>query len=147
MKVILLRDIPKIGKKLAVRDVPDGYARNLLIPKGLVKEATSKALEEREKLVAQHIDEEKLFDSLLLKNFDILNSFTLELKAKANPEGHLFASIHKEEILKALKDDHHIELLPESLQLEKPLKTTGLHEIPVAIKNKKTTLKVEVVAL
>ncbi len=144
MKVILLRDIPKIGKKYDIKDVPDGHARNLLIPHGLVKEATDQAIRERDKAVAVRIDEEKLFDALLEKNFDILSSFTLSLFGKVNPQGHLFASIHKDAILKALKDTHHIELKDEALLLEKPLKTTGIHEIPVQIKNKTTVLKVEV---
>ena len=144
MKVILLRDVPKIGKKYDIKEVPDGHARNLLIPKGLVREATEQALREREREVAQRIDEEKLYNALLDKNFDILNSFTLSLFGKVNSQGHLFASIHKDAILKALKDSHHIILEENALMLEKPLKTTGVHEIPVQIKNKKTILKVEV---
>ena len=49
MKVILLKDIENIGKKNEVKDIKDGYARNFLIPKGLVKPATKGALEKLEK--------------------------------------------------------------------------------------------------
>ncbi|HRD20465.1 MAG TPA: 50S ribosomal protein L9, partial [Fervidobacterium sp.] len=48
MKVVLLQDVPKLGRKGQIVTVSDGYARNFLIPKGLVKEATEGVLKELE---------------------------------------------------------------------------------------------------
>ena len=62
MKVILLKDVPKLGRKYEVKEVADGHVRNFLLPKGLVKEATSEALEwlELQKEIWQAKDEEAL---------------------------------------------------------------------------------------
>ncbi|MDM7320213.1 MAG: 50S ribosomal protein L9, partial [Fervidobacterium sp.] len=46
MKIVLMQDVPKLGKKGQIVNVSDGYARNFLIPKGLAKEATPEVIKE-----------------------------------------------------------------------------------------------------
>ncbi len=144
MKIILLRDVPKVGKKYEVKDIPDGYARNALIPKGLVKEATQSALAELERTKKNIIIEHEVQDTLLEKSLADLKKVTLLMEGKGNDEGHLFASIHAEDISKALEKRHFIVIDPEYIKLEKPIKTTGEHEVPISVKGKSVMFKIVV---
>ena len=67
MKVILLKDIPKLGKKFEVKEVAEGHAINMLIPNGSVKHATPKALKEIEALKAEQAAQLKIQEDLLAR--------------------------------------------------------------------------------
>ena len=145
MKVILLTDVPKIGHKYDVKDVAAGYATNFLIPKKLAETATPKKIKNLELKVAE-IDEEKKIQKVLLdKNFEALNTVSVEIKEKANDKGHLFKGLHAEEILQALRKQAHIDLPPESIQLEQPIKEVGEHTISVVVGEKTAAFKLVVI--
>jgi large subunit ribosomal protein L9 len=146
MKVILLKDIPKIGRKFDIKDVAEGHALNFLVPKGLAKIASPHAVaqinSEKERVKA----EEKIQEELLLKNLDTIKVLKLVLKEKANEKGHLFAGITKEilasEILKATR----LNLDTEFIKLDKPIKEVGEHKVTVEAMNKKAQFTVVVEA-
>jgi len=129
MKVILLQDIPSIGKIHDVRNISDGYASNFLIPKKLVKPATNAAIEELEKLQVRHGEKLKLQNDLLAKNIEALANILVEIHVAANEQGHLFKGIHREDIIKALKDQKRINIPVEYITLEHTLKEVG--EFPI----------------
>jgi large subunit ribosomal protein L9 len=141
MKVILLRDIPKIGKKYEVKDVSDGYVINFLLPKKLVEVATNKAIAELETLKKKIEIQKETETKLLKENLAKINGLELVLKAKANPQGHLFQSIHKKEIIQKLKKDYQIEIGEEFIALDRPIKTAGEQEIPVLVGKEKAVFK------
>ena len=99
MKVILLHDVPRVGQKYDVKDVANGYGRNYLLPRKLAEIATEKAIAGVATLKTQHEGETKVRVDLLLKNLESLNDVTVVMQEKANDKGHLFAGIHKEEII------------------------------------------------
>jgi large subunit ribosomal protein L9 len=142
MQVILLKDVPKFGKKNELKNVPDGYARNMLFPKKLAILATPELIKklENEKKSIQITKE--LEKNLALKNLETLQKTTVTIKAKANEIGHLFSSIHEEDILNALFKEHHISLEKDMITLEKPIKEVGLHQIPIELYGKKSEFKV-----
>jgi large subunit ribosomal protein L9 len=144
MKVILLQDVPKVGKKYEVKNVADGFAQNSLIPQGTAIAATAAALEKIELLRKQHEGEEKIKADLLMKNFSSLDGVVIELSAKVSDKGHLFSSIHKADLIKALKEQKHIDVPEASIILEKPVKEVGEHIIAVMVGEKtgSFTLKV-----
>jgi large subunit ribosomal protein L9 len=141
MKVILLKDIPKIGKKYDIKDVPDGYANNFLFPKKLVELASPSKVKEIEALKKTVQIEQQLQDDLLAKNLAQINGIELIIKGKTSQAGHLFKAIHKEDIAAKMKKDYHIDIAPDCIMLEKPIKTNGDYDITVQVKSKKAAFK------
>ena len=145
MKIILLKDIPKVGRKYDVKDISDGYAVNLLIPKGDAIAATPDAVKRMESEKTKLEGERKLHQELLLKNINELSGVTINMQEKANEKGHLFASIHKAELIPAIEKQTRLQVGEEFIILDKPIKEVGEHEIEVkaAGKSVKFTLSVE----
>jgi len=131
MKVILLEDIDKIGKKYEVKEVSDGHARNFLLPKKLVKPATQEALqwleEQKEILKAQAEDDLKKTQSLA----DALDGQEIVIPVKIGEEEQLFESITSQKITDKLKENG-FEVKKSQVILENPIKETG--EFPIKIR-------------
>lgn len=147
MKIILLQDVTKVGKKYDVKNVSDGHALNFLIPKGLAEAATPSALKKMEKLRLEDATRQKIQEDLLLMNLKTIEGATIEIKEKANEKGHLFAGVHKTEIITAMKSQKQILLLPEFIILDKPIKEVGECEVEIKVKDKSVKLKVVVNAI
>lgn len=124
MKIVLLQNVPKIGKKFEIKNVADGYANNFLIAKGLAKVADDKTvanLKKEEKEVKERGD-------LLNKKVNgILSVFTKEnplvIESKSNEKGHLFKAVHIQDIVDLI-DEEGVNLL-DFVSLEKPIKEVG----------------------
>jgi large subunit ribosomal protein L9 len=144
MKVILLKDVPKIGRKYETKDVSDGHAANFLIPRGLAEVATNSSIKKVANLRALEEAEHKIREDLLLKNLADLEGTHIEVTEKANDKGHLFAGLHKEEIAKLVVSQTRLEILPAHIVLDKPIKTLGDHEIHVEVQGKKVKFKLTV---
>lgn len=145
MKVIFLKQVPRVAKKYELKDVADGYALNFLFPNKMAEMATEASLKRLEELRASHIAEEKVQEDLLMKNIDTLTSVQINIEATANEQGHLFASIHKDEIIEKLEKEHNL-IVPESLiELNRPIKELGEYSITVKTKDKEAKFKVIIV--
>lgn len=131
MKVILLQDVPNLGRKHEVKNVSNGYARNFLIPRKLAKLATTQSIQAAEKEKKRLEQEKHIQKDILNKNIESLNGLRITVKEKANEKGHLFAGIHREEISRILKEQNHIDIPPELIELEKPIKEIGEYKIKV----------------
>ncbi|MEI6843036.1 MAG: 50S ribosomal protein L9 [bacterium] len=146
MKIILLKDVPKLGKRFDVKDVAEGHALNLLIPRGLAVVATAPAIAkinaEKEKARA----EEKIQEELLAKNIEMIKSIKVTLKGKANEKGHLFAGITKEMLADEVTKSARVNLDVDFIKLDKPLKEVGEHKIKVEALGKKAEFTVVVEA-
>jgi len=138
MKIILLKDIPKIGKKYEVKNVADGYAHNFLIKNKLAEMATDSAVGKIEELRKKSEAERTAKEAEIVKKLSGMEAFVIE--AKANEEGSLFAGIKKEDILKILKT-HGIEVEEEDLLLDKAIKKTGDQEAVVMVEGKGHKIK------
>ena len=137
MKVILKQDIKGVGRKYEVKEVSSGYATNLLFPKKLAESATPDAIKKVELLKTQNVAEIEIRENLAKKSVEMLKGIVVTLNKKANEKGSLFSSIHKEEIVEALKSQSNIDLPVEFIELEKPIKQTGEHKIKISVgKNK-----------
>jgi len=144
MKVLFLKDVPKMGKKYDIKEVADGYAQNFLLPRKLAERANKNTEKNVEKFKKTEIEMKKVDEALLHKSLKALEETTITMKGKANEEGKLFAAIHKEEISEKLREQAGVSIPPEYLVLEKPVKEVGEHEIPVVIGEKKGKFKLVV---
>lgn len=131
MKVILLTDVAKLGRKYETKEVSSGHAQNLLIPQGLAIVATPDAIKKYDLLKAKNEGERKVQEELLLKNIDGLDKITLEVAGKANEKGHLFAGLHREELSKEIKKQTQLDIDPSFIELVHPIKEIGEHTVEV----------------
>lgn len=143
MKVILLEDVKSLGKKGQIVNVSDGYARNMILPKKLGVEATSKNLND---LKLRKANEEKVAQ----ENLDAAKAFAEELSTKeviltlkVGEGGRTFGSVSSKEISEAAKKQLNLDIDKKKLQLENPIRTLGVTNVPVKLHPKVTgSLKV-----
>ena len=128
MKVILLEDVENVGKKYEVREVKDGHARNLLMPKKLVKPATRQNMKwlEQQKETMTKISEEDLKKAQ--QNASKLDGLEVSMTVKVGLEGQLFESITTAKIAEKLKE-MGFEVKKSHIQLKDPIKELG--EFPI----------------
>jgi large subunit ribosomal protein L9 len=137
MKVILKQDVKGVGRKYEVKNVADGYANNFLIPRKLAQYASPDAVKKAEILKTNAVAEIEIREELTKKQIEMLKEVKIILTKKGNEKGHLFEKIHPEEISQALKEQARIDINPEFIKLEKPIKEIGEHMVIAEVgKNK-----------
>ena len=143
MKVILLEDVKSLGKKGQIVNVSDGYARNMILPKKLGVEATSKNLNDlklrkanEEKVAQENLDAAKVFA-------EELSTKEIILTLKVGEGGRTFGSVSSKEISEAAKKQLNLDIDKKKLQLENPIRNLGVTNVPVRLHPKVTgSLKV-----
>ncbi|MDP3779040.1 MAG: 50S ribosomal protein L9 [bacterium] len=130
MKVLLLKDVPDVGRKNEVKEVNDGFARNFLLLKKLAVPATSDKVKavETEKTNKKHkqASDIKKFQDIA----DKLKSVEVVIVTKVGEKGKAFGSIGSHQIKKAL-DVKGINIEEGWISLEEPIKTTGSKTIDI----------------
>ena len=147
MKIILLKDIPKLGKKYEIKNASDGHAVNFLIPRGLAIAATPENLLRFETEKAKYDSERKVHEALLAENLKALEDTVITISGKASDKGHLFAALHREAIADELVKQARIQLDPSFIQLDHPIKEIGEHMIEVKGEGKSVKFKLVVEAV
>ena len=132
MKVILLKDIKKIGKKGEIKNVSDGYARNFLLPQKIAQVADQNTL----KNLSQKKEQERVKENTLKKQEQAYkrilsdSNFFLEFSKNASENGSLFGAIQEKEIIQKLKAKD-ILIHSQDISLRNPIKSTGQHTIEI----------------
>ena len=130
MKVILLKDVEKLGKKFEIKEVKNGYARNFLIPKGLAKPATKEALEWlkiQKEIQAKKAEEELKKVQEIASSIDGLE---VTIQVKVNEKGEPFEAITSQKISEKLQQ-LGFKVKKTQIDLPKPIKELG--EFPIKI--------------
>ena len=125
MRVILNRDVKGTGKAGDVVKVSDGYARNMLLPRGYAKEATEgniRSLEKQKAIAAEKKAEEK---AAAQARAEEINKLSVKISTKVGDSGKIFGSITSKDIAEALKAQHGMDLDKKKIQLSSPIKQTG----------------------
>ena len=132
MKVILLKDVPTLGRIGDVREVKEGDAQHFLLPRGLAAPATTanlpnlqetrKAAQQREGRVLQHTAEMKAK----------LGALVVEVHARAGEGGRLFGSITAHDIAEAI-GRKGVEISKKQVDLTEPIKTTGFYKLAIRL--------------
>lgn len=131
MKVIFTQDVKGTGKKGEIKDVADGYARNVLIKKNVAVEANEKNLKEFE--LQQEKDrenEQKRIDNA--QNYaDQLRKTTIKIGMKVGDNGHLFGAVTSEIIAEQLNKLGFNDLSKKDIVLEHHIKELGEHKVDI----------------
>lgn len=133
MKIILLQDEKKLGKKGEIIEASEGYARNYIIPKKIGVEATSKNMND---LKLQKSNEEKMAQEILdaaKALAAVLESKQVTVKIKAGEGGRAFGSVSSKEIAAACKEQHDIEIDKKKILLPESLKNFGSYEVGIKL--------------
>ncbi|MFM2413770.1 MAG: hypothetical protein RJB05_946 [Armatimonadota bacterium] len=133
MKVILNKDIAKVGREDEVVAVADGYARNYLFPRGLAVEAAGGALRQLEiKLAAEDRKAVHLLTSAQAAQVAIEGK-TIQITAKAGSGDRLFGSITAADIATAIHTSLGVVVDKRKVNLHDPIKAVGTFTVPVKL--------------
>lgn len=146
MIVILKEDVKGTGKAGEVLKVSDGFARNMLLKKGLAVEATQANLRSLEKQKALKIQQEKENRERAHSQAETLKNKKVVIKTKSGEGGKLFGSITSKDISDAIKDQLGIDIEKKNIELANPLKQLGSFDVAVKLYHEiKGEIKVELV--
>jgi len=131
MKVFLLQDVAQLGKKGDIVNVSEGYARNFLIPKGLVEVATATTVasinlrkKKQEKLKKQVAKKVRSIHSTLHGN-------SISLSARVGASGTLYSAVSPKQITESVHRTYGIVLTPKCVRILEPIKSVGVHHITI----------------
>lgn len=147
MKVIFLKDVPRVGQKNNIKEVNDGYALNFLLPRKLAEKATAEAVRRLEIRQNEVRVEKEVQLELLKKNLAEIKGTEITITAKTDSTGHLFSGIHKKEIIDEMQKSHKITISEESIVLDKPIKLIGEYEIPIKINSQSSSFKLKILSV
>jgi len=133
MKVILLTDVPKLGKKGDLIDVAEGYGRNYLLPRKMAEEATREKLEEWNKrqrtkeVKARRQEEEARSHRAFLQGKQVV------LRATAGEKGKLFGSVTAAQVANSIQEKYKIPVDKKDVKLPSPVKELGSYSFTVRL--------------
>lgn len=137
MKLILREEVENLGDMGDVVEVADGYGRNYLLPQGLAVRASNrnvKSVEHEKRLQAQRLEKKRGVAEGFSKK---LESLSLRVVRRVGEGDRLFGSVTAKDISDAIQDAGE-KIDRRKIQLESPIKTLGVHKVPVRVHPKVT---------
>ena len=128
MKVILLRDVAKIGRRSEVVDVPSGYARNQLIPKGMAEPASVSNMKKIQKMNVDSEAATAKATEAFQTSLEALKATLIKVPVDLNEKDHAFKAVSEAEISGAAKAAG-IELDVRMIKIQSPIKEAGEHKV------------------
>lgn len=131
MKVVLLQDVKKLGKRGDVVEVSDGYGRNVLIRRGLGLEGTKSNLN-----IAAQRQESKKFQSQVAKDEAVIMASQLKkvkivIPMQSGEDGKVFGSVTPKYVSEVLEKDHNITIDKKNIKLKEPIKSLGEYDVEI----------------
>ena len=146
MKIILLQDEKKLGKKGDIIEASEGYARNYILPKKIGVEATSKNMND---LKLQKANAEKIARETLEAAQSLgkeMEGKSIKIAVKTGEGGRIFGSVSSKEIAEEIKKQLGYEIDKKKIQIDNPIKALGVTNVSIKLHTKVTAeLKVQVV--
>ncbi|MEA2685248.1 MAG: large subunit ribosomal protein, partial [Actinomycetota bacterium] len=133
VKIILRADVSNVGKKGDVVEVSEGYARNYLVAKGLGLKATAGAVAQAASMRRSRDLKDARDRESAERLAQALVPVVIRIPAKAGNEGRLFGSVTAADVVSAVRAQTGAELDRRRMHMDEPIKTLGLHEVPVRL--------------
>jgi len=129
MKVILLKDVAKIGRRFDIVEVPSGYGMNKLIPQGMAKPATPENLKAIQAQSASTAATRAAGDESFAAALAAIKEVSLEVAVEANEEGRMFQALKTDAVAEAVLAATQKEVLPNQILIKTPIKSVGEHTV------------------
>jgi large subunit ribosomal protein L9 len=130
MKVLLIKDVYKLGRAGEVKKVAAGYGRNYLIPQGYAIPATPGAMKQADRIMVKATERRAVLNEELGSVAEVLNGKTLTFAVKAGETGRLYGSVSDEDIVEAIAANFEIEVEKRQVETE-PIRQLGTYKVPV----------------
>jgi large subunit ribosomal protein L9 len=130
MKVLLIKDVYKLGRAGEIKKVAAGYGRNYLIPQGLAIPASAGAMQQADRIKAKATERRAALNEELSAVADVLNGKTLAFPVKAGETGRLYGSVSADEIVKTIHQNYQIDLERRQVETE-PIRQLGSYTVPI----------------
>lgn len=130
MKVLLIKDVYKLGRAGEIKKVAAGYGRNYLIPQGLAIPASPGAMQQAERISVKATERRAALNEELGDVAEVLSGKTLTFPVKAGETGRLYGSVGDEEIIKAIAAQFQIEVEKRQVETE-PIRQLGIYTVPI----------------
>lgn len=127
MKVLLIKDVYKLGRAGDVKRVADGFGRNFLLPQGLAVLATPGALKQVEVIKAQATQRRAALNNELGSVAEVVSGKVLTFASRAGETGKLYGSITSQMVVDALNEKFSLKLERRQVEVE-PIRTLGEHK-------------------
>ncbi len=145
MKVILLKDTAKLGKRGEVKEVADAYAINVLLRKGDAVQATTGELAKWKAKEDAKVRQKETSMHTFYALVEALRSVSVEVRGKKHDgKGQLFANVRETDIADAIFEAVHLSVDPKQLTIHSPIKSVGAHSVEIKQGDKMAEIQVQV---
>jgi large subunit ribosomal protein L9 len=134
MKVILLADVRGLGKKMEIKEVSEGHARNFLFPRNLAKPASTGALQDLASFQAIKAQKDAAERGHLEAIAEALNREYVDFHLKTDAQGSVFGSVNKDLIEKTLRAKGLLGKEKIDIKLQYPLREFGESRVKISLK-------------
>jgi len=132
MKVLLLKDVYKLGRAGDVKRVADGFGRNFLLPQGMALLATEGALKQSEKIRTEATKKRAVLNNEMSSVAEVIKGLTLAFASKAGETGKLYGSITAQDVSDAIKAKAGVEIKRQQIDLQ-PIRNLGEHKVHIRL--------------
>lgn len=133
MKVIFQKDVKGSGKRGEIKEVADGYARNFLFKQGLARQATEDAIVNLEGNINKQQKNAQKELKQAQRTASKLDGAEIELTAKVNAEGTLYAAVSSKKVKEEIKKQFGVEVKLQNIVIKEPIKECGDHNIHIKL--------------
>jgi len=130
MKVLLIKDVYKLGRAGEIKKVAAGYGRNYLIPRGFAIPATAGSMQQADRIKVKATERRAKLNEELSDIAEVLTGKTLYFAVKAGETGHLYGSVSDDDIIEAIEGNYEIKLEKRQVETE-PIREIGTYTVPI----------------
>ncbi len=133
MRVMLTKDVERVGKAGDIKEVSDGYGRNFLFPRKLAVPA-HRGVEAEGKRLREAVGRKEAKDRVEAQALaDEIGNKTVVVRLKVGAEDKAFGSITNQDVAAALKAQHRVDIDRHKIDIKEPIKTLGEHQVPLRL--------------